>query len=410
MKKLIYLRQRGDQYDWCDAATRQTGTGSADELIERFGNQQLVFVMPGTEVTLTTVALPRQSPAKLRKAAPFVLEERLAANAEHMHCGLGAHIDDKHYAVAIVDRSHMDALKKLLETHGIEHAAVLADVHCLPCPPEGRNEWQMLFEGDHVTVRSGPHSGFACEPELVTEYLSLIDKPDNLEWNIQVTQDVQSCPDAQTALKVLTDQLNIADADIETVSHPLLALAQPRLTDGHISLLQGDYAIEPGYQRLLTPWKPAAALLGIWLVAGGVVQAMESQRKQAYLERLEADTGAALQRAFPDVRRITNLRSQAAQKLRAGGGDGPGAEFLQLLTETGTAIQAINGMELQEVQFRKGELTVSLTGPGVQTLDQLKDHFASRPDVALDVESANAGAKGMQIRATLSRAKAPGEL
>lgn len=403
MKKLVYIRRHDTDYEWCDAASRQTGVGSADEVLSRHAGSHVVYLLPGTEVTLTTVQLPRQSPSKLRRVAPFVLEERLASNADNMHCGLGHVLEENRYPVAIVDRRHMQPLRALFEEHGIEAATVIADVHALPCPGT-QEKWHILYEPDHVVVRTGEHSGFACEPELVGEYLQLMDRPEALDWRVWVSRDVREDEDQGSAFSAFMDACQIPETAVEPVSHALHALAHTRLPQGAISLLQGDYAIEPGYQRWLTPWKPAAALLGVWIVAGGVVQAMETQRAQTRLDQLEADAAAALQKAFPDVTRITNLRRQAEQKLRSRAGGGPSADFLLLLNEAGLAVQAISGMELQEVQYRNGELALSLSGPGVESLDQLKAHFATRQEASLKVESANAGAKGMSIRARLSRA------
>lgn len=400
MKRLVYIRLRSEfenaTCEWCEAASRRTGQGPLDQVIAQHANQHLVFVLSGTEVTLTTVSLPKQSPAKLRLAAPYALEERLTTDADKLHCGLGPMLQENEYAVAVTDRKFMALIHPLLEKNGVDHATIVSDIQCLP--HSGHNQWTLMLENNHAVVRSGPHAGFACEPELLDDYLQLMDLPDNLSWKV-----IHSVTDDDARLLSFTSQHNVSAGSIESVSHPLHGYAQSQLAAPQISLLQGVYNIEPGYQRLLSPWKPAAALAACCLLVVGAVQAIEVKRQEQHLQALNTEAATALKKAFPDIKQVTNLRQQAMQRLRGGQNTTQGADFLFLFSRSGEIVRSIDGLVLQEVQYRKNALSLALGGPGVATLDTLKDKFLSSPDLQLDIESANAGEKGMQIRAKVTR-------
>lgn len=400
MKRLVYIRLRGDlenaTCEWCEAASRRTGQGPLDQVIAQHANQHLVFVLPGTEVTLTTVSLPKQSPAKLRLAAPYALEERLTTDADKLHCGLGPMVQDNEYAVAVTDRHFMELIHPLLEKSGVDHAAIVADIQCLP--QQGHNQWTLMLENDHAVVRSGPHTGFACEPELLDDYLQLMTLPEGLTWKV-----IHSVSAEDASLLSFTSQHKVSASVIEPVSHPLHGYAQSALAIPQISLLQGNYNIEPGYQRLLSPWKPAAALAACCLLVVGAVQAIEVKRQEQQLQHLNTEAETALKRAFPDIQQVTNLRQQAMQRLRGGQNTSQGADFLFLFSRSGEIVRRIDGLVLQEVQYRKNALSLALSGPGVVTLDTLKEKFADSSELNLDIESANASEKGMQIRAKITR-------
>lgn len=56
---------------------------------------------------------------------------------------------------------------------------------------------------------------------------------------------------------------------------------------------------------------------------------------------------------------------------------------------------------MQELQLREGALYLSLLGRDIQSLEALRGYFEKQTRWNFQVQSANAGAEGVQVRATL---------
>ena len=69
-----------------------------------------------------------------------------------------------------------------------------------------------------------------------------------------------------------------------------------------------------------------------------------------------------------------------------------------------SALTATHGLTLQAVQYRDGSLFVSLTGTDLQQLETLRDWFSKNKSAHMEVQSANAGSDGAQIRIKLTPA------
>ena len=61
-------------------------------------------------------------------------------------------------------------------------------------------------------------------------------------------------------------------------------------------------------------------------------------------------------------------------------------------------------MSLQGLQFRDGDLFLSLTGTDLQALERLRAYYGENATANLEVQTANAGSDGVQIRVRLSAA------
>ena len=142
------------------------------------------------------------------------------------------------------------------------------------------------------------------------------------------------------------------------------------------------------------------------MVLLGVEHIVAGQRLAAQVAEQEAANIARFQQLFPGQTRIVDLSAQAEQQLaelRSGSG---GQAFLGLLAPLSTALESVEGLQLQSLQFREGALVASLTGSSLQPLEALRARFADDTAVELDVQSANAGADGAQIRLRLQRRSA----
>ena len=114
---------------------------------------------------------------------------------------------------------------------------------------------------------------------------------------------------------------------------------------------------------------------------------------------------AAFSRAFPQTQRRGDIFIQSQQQLQIlGRGQGP-AGFLATLQSTSEIMTGQAGITLQEIQFRNQVFSLGLEADDVQALGRLEKRFEQAPDINFKVQSANANAEGVQVRATVEARK-----
>ena len=67
------------------------------------------LLVPGVDVLLTSVALPKMSSSKLKMAVPFALEENVAENVSQLHFSIGGRKGES-YPVAVTNNNKMKLL------------------------------------------------------------------------------------------------------------------------------------------------------------------------------------------------------------------------------------------------------------------------------------------------------------
>lgn len=200
------------------------------------------------------------------------------------------------------------------------------------------------------------------------------------ELGVEVVQE--ACPDGP--LGVLIDGLNEKTA---------------------IDLMQDDYGRDEEFTRLWRPWRPAAAMLTIWLLFQGGLAVADYQRlsheKQAFNERIEA----LFREAFPDVRRVVDPRVQMERRLKALRGEsGAGGGFLSLLTIVGAVLKDTPSLQLTGASFREGRLDLDVLTDNLQTLDAVKQALSAQPELSVELQSASAGSGQVEGRLRIQKA------
>ena len=153
---------------------------------------------------------------------------------------------------------------------------------------------------------------------------------------------------------------------------------------------------------LMTLVKPRIIVMS--LVAVLVGSGLQAARLGNEAEALRLANEARFRSIFPADQRIVDLRAQLDQKLSGAGGGDASRGLLPLLGIVAEGLPAAPGLELRTIQFQGGELYLSLTGEDLQSLEKLRAWFAQRADARLEVQTANAGAEGVQIRVKVSSA------
>ncbi|MFQ5643203.1 MAG: type II secretion system protein GspL [Thiogranum sp.] len=336
--------------------------------------RHVVVLVPGIEVTLLEVQVPGRNRQRVMRAAPFVLEEQLAADVEQLHFALGPGGGDSRYPVAVVERARMNDWQALLQAQGISASQWIPET--LAVPADGG--WSLLVDGDTVLVRSGDHAGFAADAENLPALFALL-------------HTTEQAPESARVFGSTVLDLEGVDLDlVEDRSQPLELLARGYVQGPVIDLLQGAYSRREEWGRLLRPWKISAALLLAGIILAGVSTGLNYRHLAAQKEQLAAEIEAVYRKAFPSARRIVNPRAQMEQqlkKLQRKTGVGS-TDFLVMLAETANVLRAAKGISVRGASYRDGRLDLDLLADNLQILDKLKQDLNSGGHMTAEIQSA----------------------
>lgn len=361
-----------------------------EQVIALAAHRRVVVFVPGSDVRLTQVTVPARQPAKVLQAAPFVLEDQFAEDVDTLHFALGARLPGGAFPIAVVTRAQVEEWLAPFRAQGVRVDALVPETLALPWTEGGA--WSVLPEPAQVIVRNGAYSGFSCVPDDLELFLEMAEAGTPASLRVLVARS-----DANDYTRLHRPMELLPGFD-----QPLEALIRHWRPSQSIDLLQGAYSQRDDLDRLWRPWRVAAQLAAAAFVLGVAVNAVESFRLKREVAALKAENEARFQQIFPRESRIVDLQAQLDQQLRALHSGGNGAGLFQLLQQASLSLAANPGLTLRTAQFREGALFLDLSGTDLQVLENLRAWFASHRAARLEVQTADAGAGGVQIRLKLT--------
>lgn len=405
MRNTLYIRLRatdpGADTAYCIAPPQAVASFPVQHapletlLLQAVGaGHRIVVLVPSADVRLASIDVPARQAAKVLQAAPYALEDQLADDVDTLHFALGPRQKDGRWPVAVISRAKMNEWLRPFTECGLLPDAVIPDALCLP-PADG-DRWSALAEADLISVRSAPFSAFSCVPEDLELFLQLADPERKASLRIVVPRE--ATPDF-TRLPWPVDLL-------PGFVSPLEALLQGYRPETNINLLQGPYSQQEDLKRLWLPWRASAALLAIWVGFAAILHGAQGWQLQRELQRQDAANVQRYQQLFPAETRIVDLPAQVEQQFAALKGSGAQGGLLPLMQVLGEALAAAPGFSVQSLQFRDGALYAALGGSDLQQLEALRGWFNTPRAASLEVQSANSGSEGAQVRIKLTPAAA----
>lgn len=401
MRNTLYIRLRatdpGANTAYCIASPQAVASfpvqhAPLETILLKAAGHRLVVLVPSSDVRLASVEVPARQPAKVLQAAPYILEDQLADDVDTLHFALGLRQKDGRWPVAVIARRKMDEWLRPFTERGLAPDALLPEALCLP-PADGAR-WSALAENDQILVRNAAFSAFSSAPEDLELLLQLADPDRKATLRIVVPRDVS--PDFS--------RLGWPVELLPGFVSPLEALLQNYRPETAINLLQGRYSLKEDLQRLWQPWKASAALVAICIGLAAVLHGVSGWKLRKELQLQEDANVQRYQQVFPAETRIVDLPSQVEQQFAALKGSSGKAGMMSLMQVLAEALAAAPGLGLQSVQYREGALYAALSGNDLQQLETLRAWFASPRAAQLEVQSANSGSEGAQIRIKLSPA------
>lgn len=356
----------------------------------------VVVLVPSDQIVLTEVDLPIKQRAKLVQAVPYALEEHLAEDVDKLHFSVGERQSDGRTPVLAVAHERIQHWLTLFQDAGVSVRTLMPDVLGLPGPSDEQH-WSILVEGSQSLVRTGRFSGFACDTEVIPDFLALMENSQAMHLRISATDDY---------VDALLPALGEVEVEVNRSLRFGLQAMAISASSNLPNLLQGQYGDQSEYSSWWRPFRATAALALLWVLISTGLNAMDYFRHSSEASRLEAENQGLIAELFPEVKTLVpgSERVQLERRLAELQGEGGSGSLFPPLIALAEGFQKTGQLKIQELQLREGTLFVSIIARDIATLERLKSHYAAQATWQLDVESANASSDGVQIRASLRKA------
>ena len=402
MRARLFIRIAGDDtatVQWLVVDSAGNASPPRQDLLQDVAAQapghEVVVLVPTTRILLTSAAVPSRNRQRIAEAIPYVLEEQLVSDVEDLHFALGQRGEDGRVNVAVVDQGDMAGWLDALQQANIRPDALVPDVLAVPLDEEA---WTLVKERAVSLLRSGVQSGYAFDTENIAVLLPAAFK--TAATALPARLHVVCGDDADDRLPELPIGVEAQTGDAPSSVLNLLA----RGYDSHssINLLQGAYSRQEQIGKLWRPWRPAAAMLLVWLVLQAAMTVTEYVQLKQQEQTLRQQVEQTFRQAFPDARNvhISSVKPRMEQQLRQlrSGDSGAHTGFLGLLAEIGTHLASDDSLQLQRLSFNDGQLDLAIQISDLQRLDDLKRTLSANTDYSVNIQSASARATGVEAR------------
>ncbi len=341
-----------------------------------------IAIIPAGLIHLRRLAIPARSDSAAQQAAPYAMEEHLAAPLETQSIVCGQAGADGQRWVAAMDKALSANWQARLEKAAVRPVFAVSEAMLLD-PAEG--ELALAAGGDAVVwrYRAGARDAAGAMPEDFHPLLlpALMDTlaPETVSLAAGLGGEYHALQGLEARPAGPFDPVRAA------AGADLAALAALPPVFGARLAASLDWA------ALLRPWRRVAVLAGLAACLGLAAIAMEAAWLSGEARRYEAAAHDAFAAAFPDIRRIVNPRVQLAQRLREvetveGGGDG----FLQLAGALAGVTGTLDGIEIVAVRYAAADAALSVSA----RYDDFADFEALRSaGEAAGLEISDAGAR-----------------
>ncbi len=382
-------------YWWWRPAQGAPEEGAVRELSElpavvRTG--QVIAWTPGAETLFTRVTLPTRSRAKILQALPFALEEQLLGEPETLYFSYRS-LADGSLAVAVTAQERFQGWLEAFKSAGL-HLTALCPATLSPPLEDGC--WSIGFDAEEILVRSGELSGFSCP-------LTLAAPPAALSAAVREAREQGTAP---RELLVFNPPPAFERTAWQALGVPLTVREQapgPASASVPFNLLQRDFAPSGELRQSLRAMRPAAIMLGAWLIAVFALNLWEWWSLTGTQRAARAEMTELFKKSFPEAKTVVDPVLQMERNLavlQANSGKVAASDMLALLSKVSSLLQGNPQTKLRGLQYGDGALTLDLNFPDFQMMESMKNTMATR-GLQVEVLSANSRGTGVDTRLRL---------
>ena len=384
-------------YEWLQLdATAPDGAasfsvGDAERLGDEAGSEAMVLIAPADSISMRSAQFDPAEKKLLRQTLPYSLEDELVDDVDELHFALGA-IEGDSVDVAIVKRDAIEQWCEALEGQEFDIREVVSELQLLPLE---ENAWTILVKPDQWLVRYGINRGFAMDAAGAGLALQLLlDEMGEVPGRLLLFAPDQDRAAIQQQLpELLRGVVEWRDEDYwQMVARGF------RQGAGRINLFQGEFAPGLPWKKWWKAWKVAAVILVVAVVANILmtfirIQVLENRNLDLRRETEQVYRSVVPRGAVMDPARQLRRKVEA---LRTGGGEG----FISLFDRVAKVLAAVDGLQLQSVNYneRQSELRLTVLAEQFNDVETVR---AKLEAAGLNADLTGSNAEGNKTRARL---------
>lgn len=344
------------------------------------GDSQVWVVLPAEDVLLMHAPRVARSPAQLRQALPYAIEDQLAAPIETQHVAWADASDPQQVLIAVVAKARLDGLLTILREQGLEPDALIPEPLLLPYSAPAAS---VLLEGGRAVLRYGEARAFVGGAEELAMFAA------------QVASGLDGIvvADSQSPLP-LRNRQGVDDA--------LQAYVQQARSEPPLNMLQGSYAPRRKLGGARRRARIALALATTVVVLGLAHLLLERQQLLRLAQQQRQEMVQLYRAAVPEATRVVDPELQLRNALAANGHGGADAG-LQLLAAVAPGLSTDPQLRLDSFELKERTLELVVQAPDVAALDALRARLAIAAPAELT--AATPGSQGIEGRLRLVGAK-----
>lgn len=322
--------------------------------------EEVIVIVPGEAILLTTVTLPPLSRSQLLKAIPYQLEEKLIDDVNQCHFALADTKFKTTVPVAIVTKQTMEQWLNRLADYGIAAKTLLPSMLALPYSD---TSWHVIIYADMAVVRKGKYAGFTVDQQNLNTLLML-----ELSHSQLPIESIHVYNFSYTPLALKLDSIPIHETTIP--QDQLMNFFDQWLNEKPvINLLQGNYRV-----KQTSAWlRKIMVLSGIFILTA-VLWAFVSDGISYFIlqknnHSLELVINSIYKKHFPNATSLIAPRERMESEFKKN--NLQQNNFLQGLSLIGQSLKLIHGLELQDLQYKESEFYLTFFVASIDPVDEL---------------------------------------
>jgi general secretion pathway protein L len=354
---------------WCVFDTTNTidahGHGDLASLPTECKEYETIVLAPSEDTSILQAQLPKLKTHQLLQAVPYALEDALINDVSELHFALGKRQADNSVPVAVVAKAKITQWLAILDECGITPQQLLPGLLSLP-PVIGH--WQIKLSNGVAAVRTGDYKGFVCDANNLVTLLELqltatLEPPVSLQVYGLIGDEIKSFPE------------NINHVPVEkivlTANLLLTKIIEASMQSPTINLLQNDYLKKSSGAISKKTWRWLGYAVLAWLVIMIISNLFEYIILQKQATRINQAINTIYYQNFPAATAVVAPRERMTAKLQRSGSALTHNDFLVLLAIIGHEIESNSTVQLQNLDFRNNQLSVTVTAPTAAAIDKL---------------------------------------
>ena len=338
--------------------------GELTQLTEKSAAREVVVFVPTSDIAIKRIKVPGSSQRAIRLAAPYMLEETLAQDVEHLCFAFNDLKQDEqghNCFVAALERKQLEKWLQWLADANIFCKLMIPDALALPVVPQSSSA---VMLGEQVLIRLGEWQVMSFEANAWPVISQFFKGLDENEQTIHAYSALSEVPDELT-IEYLPEEL------------PLAILANNHARK--FNLLQGEFQVKEKRSADTMNWLWVAGVACFALILNFGLKGAELYQLSNQQEALETEIIEKYKTVFPETKRvrISTVRSQLRQKLAEVGNSEDSAGFLALLVKLEPALASVPEIKPQTLKFdgKRQEVRMQTVAKDYQYFEKLKVAF-----------------------------------